>query len=130
MIADAPMKLTPTHIQSARRHLRAADPVMKAIIDAVGPYTLRFERDRFAMLVRSIISPQISTTAARAIRNRLQELVGPEGLTCIAGGLAEANWGVPKEIEQQTLSYLDGQLRGVVSEFNRRFRIRDHRGTN
>jgi DNA-3-methyladenine glycosylase II len=75
------MKLTPTHIQSARRHLRAADPVMKAIIDAVGPYTLRFERDRFAMLVRSIISQQISTTAARAIRKRLQELAGAEGLT-------------------------------------------------
>ncbi len=75
------MKLTPTHIQSARRHLRAADPVMKAIIDAVGPYTLRFERDRFAMLVRSIVSQQISTSAARAIRKRLQELAGPTGLT-------------------------------------------------
>lgn len=75
------MKLTPTHIQSARRHLRVADPVMKAIIDAVGPYTLRFEQDRFAMLVRSIVSQQISTSAARAIRKRLQELAGPEGLT-------------------------------------------------
>jgi DNA-3-methyladenine glycosylase II len=75
------MKLTSTRIQSARRHLRAADPVMKTIIDAVGPYTLRFERDRFAMLVRSIVSQQISTKAARAIRKRLQEFAGPEGLT-------------------------------------------------
>jgi DNA-3-methyladenine glycosylase II len=75
------MKLTPAHIQTARRHLRAADPVMKAVIDAVGPYTLRFERDRFAMLVRSIVSQQISTSAARAIRKRLQELAGPAGLT-------------------------------------------------
>jgi DNA-3-methyladenine glycosylase II len=77
------MKLTPTHIESARRHLRAADPVMKDIIDAVGPYTLRFERDRFAMLVRSIVSQQISTSAARAIRRRLQELAGPTGLTAV-----------------------------------------------
>ena len=75
------MKLTPAKIQSARRHLRAADPVMKGMIDAVGPYTLRFERDRFGMLVRSIISQQISTSAARAIRRRLMELVGPGGLT-------------------------------------------------
>jgi len=75
------MKLTPTQIQSACRHLRAADPVMRTIIDAVGPYTLRFERDRFAMLVRSIVSQQISTSAARAIRRRLQELAGTEGLT-------------------------------------------------
>lgn len=83
------MKLTQAQIQSARRHLRAADPVMKAIIDAVGPYTLRFERDRFAMLVRSIVSQQISTIAARAIRKRLMALVGPDGLT--AGSLAQFN---------------------------------------
>ena len=83
------MKLTPAQIQSARRHLRAADPVMKAMIDAVGPYTLRFERDRFAMLVRSIVSQQISTIAARAIRKRLMDLAGPDGLT--AGNLARFN---------------------------------------
>jgi DNA-3-methyladenine glycosylase II len=83
------MKLTPAQIQSARRHLRAADPVMKTIIDAVGPYTLRFERDRFAMLVRSIVSQQISTVAARAIRKRLMDLAGPDGLT--AGNLARFN---------------------------------------
>jgi DNA-3-methyladenine glycosylase II len=61
-------------IQKARHHLRAADPVMKTAIDAVGPFTLRLERDRFGMLVRSIISQQISTSAARSIRRRLQEL--------------------------------------------------------
>ncbi len=66
--------LKPTDIQKARRHLRAADPVMKAVIDAVGPFMLRLERDRFGMLVRSIISQQISTSAARSIRRRLQEL--------------------------------------------------------
>ena len=49
---------------------------MKAVIDAVGPYTLRFERDRFGMLVRSIISQQISTSAARSIRKRLEDRVG------------------------------------------------------
>ncbi|MGA2618068.1 MAG: DNA-3-methyladenine glycosylase [Thermoguttaceae bacterium] len=66
--------MNPTDIQKARRHLRAADPVMRAVIDAVGPFTLRLERDRFGMLVRSIISQQISTSAARSIRRRLQEL--------------------------------------------------------
>ncbi|MFV1968795.1 MAG: hypothetical protein ACC628_25540, partial [Pirellulaceae bacterium] len=59
------------------------------MIDAVGPYTLRFERDRFAMLVRSIVSQQISTIAARAICKRLMDLVGPDGLT--AGNLARFN---------------------------------------
>ncbi len=66
--------LKPTDIQKARRHLREADPVMRVVIDAVGPFTLRLERDRFGMLVRSIISQQISTSAARSIRRRLREL--------------------------------------------------------
>lgn len=75
------MRLTTKTVQKARRHLRGADPVMKEMIDAVGPFTLRFDRDRFGLLVRSIISQQISTSAARSIRKRLQELAGPEGLT-------------------------------------------------
>ncbi len=32
------MKLTPAKIQFACRHLQSADPVMRTIIDAVGPY--------------------------------------------------------------------------------------------
>jgi DNA-3-methyladenine glycosylase II len=67
-------------IRRATRHLRAADPVIGAVIDAVGPFALRPERDRFGMLVRSIISQQISTGAARSIRRRLQELAGAEGI--------------------------------------------------
>ncbi|MCM2374517.1 DNA-3-methyladenine glycosylase family protein [Aporhodopirellula aestuarii] len=54
---------------------------MKRIIDSVGPCTLRPNPDRFRMLVNSIISQQISTGAARAIRKRLDELVGDEGVT-------------------------------------------------
>jgi DNA-3-methyladenine glycosylase II len=73
--------LNKTDIHKACRHLRATDPVMRAMIDAVGPYTLRPERDRFTMLVRSIISQQISTAAALSIRRRLQELAGPGGIT-------------------------------------------------
>jgi DNA-3-methyladenine glycosylase II len=72
-----------TDIQKARRHLRSADPVMKAIIDAVGPFTLGLERNRFRMLVCSIISQQISGSAAASIFGRLRKLVGP--------GLSAAN---------------------------------------
>ena len=75
------MRLTAKTIQTARCHLRNADPVMASMIKAVGPFTLRFDRDRFGQLVRSIISQQISTSAARSIRRRLQELVGSDGLT-------------------------------------------------
>jgi DNA-3-methyladenine glycosylase II len=48
---------------------------MRRVIDHVGPCTLKCERDRFWMLVRSIISQQISTAAARTVRNRVVALV-------------------------------------------------------
>jgi DNA-3-methyladenine glycosylase II len=75
------MMLKQADIPKARRHLRAADPVMREIIDAVGLFTLRCDRDRFGMLVRSIISQQISTSAARSIRKRLHDLAGSNGVT-------------------------------------------------
>jgi DNA-3-methyladenine glycosylase II len=59
---------------------------MKSVIKEVGPYTLRFDRDRFGMLVRSIISQQISTSAAASIHGRLVDLVGPGGLTAASVG--------------------------------------------
>ncbi|MEN6367824.1 MAG: DNA-3-methyladenine glycosylase [Thermoguttaceae bacterium] len=80
------MMFKQTDIQKARRHLRAADPVMKAIIDAVGPFTLGLERNRFRMLICSIISQQISGSAAASIFSRLRKLVGP-GLTAANLGL-------------------------------------------
>ena len=50
---------------------------MRSIIREVGQFALRPERNRFWMLVRSIISQQISVGAARAIRTRLEQLVSP-----------------------------------------------------
>ncbi len=68
-------------INCALKHLRKSDPVINKLIGIVGPYTLRIERDRFAVLARSIISQQISTAAARSIRRRLEQLLGPSGLS-------------------------------------------------
>jgi DNA-3-methyladenine glycosylase II len=47
----------------------------------VGPCSLRLERDGFRMLVRSIISQQISVHAARTIRTRVEALLKPKKLT-------------------------------------------------
>jgi DNA-3-methyladenine glycosylase II len=75
------MRFAKDNTEAAVIHLQAADPVMRRIIDAVGPFTLRPQRDRFHMLVRSIISQQISMAAARSILQRLEQLAAPEGLT-------------------------------------------------
>jgi DNA-3-methyladenine glycosylase II len=80
------MPLTTAERSSALTHLRSKDCVLRKVIDTVGPFTLKVERKRFAMLVRSIISQQISTGAARSIRHRLEELVAPHDVTDVSIG--------------------------------------------
>ena len=80
-------------------HFRKHDPLLHAAIKQVGPYTLRPSRDRFGMLVRSIISQQISVGAARSIRQKLEALVGDSGLTP-AGILAQS----PQQLRAAGLS--------------------------
>ena len=58
------------------RHLRRVDPHLRAIIDRIGPCRLEPHPDRFAALVRSIISQQISTKAAQSINARLVAMGG------------------------------------------------------
>jgi DNA-3-methyladenine glycosylase II len=61
--------------------LRRADPVLRQVIDSIGPAGLGDPRagrpaDHYGALVRSIVGQQLSTTAARAIYGRLTERYG------------------------------------------------------
>ena len=61
--------------------LRAADPVLGALIDAVGPGGLGDGRagrpdDHYGALVRAIVGQQLSTKAARTIYGRLTDRFG------------------------------------------------------
>jgi DNA-3-methyladenine glycosylase II len=67
------MPFVAQNIKQARLHLQKSDPVMKRLLKQVGPFTAKAKRDRFATLVSSIISQQISTAAARTIKGRLVE---------------------------------------------------------
>jgi len=64
----------------ARKHLSRRDPVLKKLIAQVGPCTLQTSDDRFGVLVRSIISQQISSKAARSISTKLHESLGKDGI--------------------------------------------------
>ena len=75
------MSHSPADIRAAIKHLSRVDSVMRELIPIVGPFEMRLERNRFRMLIRSIISQQISTKAARAIRKRVEALVAPHRLT-------------------------------------------------
>jgi DNA-3-methyladenine glycosylase II len=75
------MSTTNPVFTKAQRHLARRDPVLKRLISLVGPCTLQHNPDGFAVLVRSIVSQQISTKAALSISARLIETLGPPGLT-------------------------------------------------
>jgi DNA-3-methyladenine glycosylase II len=61
-------------------HLRAADPVLRALIDEgtedLDPPRISDPRDHYGALVRSIVGQQLSTHAARAIYARLTQRFG------------------------------------------------------
>ncbi|MFO0262950.1 MAG: hypothetical protein ACK53V_15095, partial [Planctomycetota bacterium] len=52
---------------------------MREIIREVGPFTLRPKRHHFQTLASSIISQQISTSAAQTILHRLHDHLQPHG---------------------------------------------------
>jgi 3-methyladenine DNA glycosylase/8-oxoguanine DNA glycosylase len=65
----------------AQRHLARRDAVLKRLIRSIGPCTLSFNQDRFAVQVQSILSQQISGKAAAAIGERLKKAFAPRGVT-------------------------------------------------
>ncbi len=75
MAFDAP------DIQNGLKHLSRADETLASVIRTVGAFTLTPESGGYAILVRSILSQQISVAAARTIRSRLIELVPGGKLT-------------------------------------------------
>jgi DNA-3-methyladenine glycosylase II len=105
----------------ATEYLRASDPVMAGIIDAVGKLPSaragRPEReDHYGALVRSIVGQQLSVLAARAIYGRLIERFGgrpptprellaeePEELRA-AAGLSRAKVGFLRSLAEHVLS--------------------------
>jgi DNA-3-methyladenine glycosylase II len=64
-------------MKKALQHLKK-DPVMRTIIERVGPYTMEFREPGFSTLVRSIVYQQLSGKVATVI---LQRLIGalPDG---------------------------------------------------
>lgn len=65
----------------AYRHLRAADPVVGALIDAHGPFRPRPTEDAWSSLVRTILFQQLAGAAASTIQRRFYALHGDETRT-------------------------------------------------
>ncbi len=66
-------------MRRALRHLKLADPVLRAIVERVGPYRIRYAEPDFETLARSIVFQQLSGQSARAIFGRVKQLVAGNG---------------------------------------------------
>jgi DNA-3-methyladenine glycosylase II len=71
-------------MRKAVNHLKKCDPVLRAIIERVGPCRMEFGAPEFSSLAESIVYQQLNGTAAATIFNRFAALAGepltPEGI--------------------------------------------------
>ena len=71
-------------MRKALNHLKKSDPVLRAIIERVGPYRMTYREPTYHSLARAIVYQQLNGKAALTIFNRFATLAGdpvtPEGV--------------------------------------------------
>lgn len=71
-------------MRKALNHLKKCDPVLGAIIDAVGPFRMQYNLAEFSSLAEAILYQQLNGRAAATIWKRFLALAGepltPEGI--------------------------------------------------
>ncbi len=71
-------------MRKAVNHLKKSDPILRAIIERVGPCRMEFGEPEFSSLAEAIVYQQLNGTAAATIFNRFAALAGepltPEGI--------------------------------------------------
>jgi DNA-3-methyladenine glycosylase II len=110
----------PVDFAKARRHLMRRDPALAGLVKRYGAcgLTAAGERDRFEVLVRSIVSQQLSAKAADTIHGRVLEAVGtggatPEGILSVAGDRLRAcglSWAKVASVRDLATKVTEGSL--------------------
>jgi DNA-3-methyladenine glycosylase II len=76
-------------MRSAVRHLKNSDPILRAIIESVGPCRMEFGPPEFHSLAEAIVYQQLNGKAAVTIFKRFTELAGepltPQGILKLSG---------------------------------------------
>jgi len=75
-------------MRRAIAHLKRADPILRDIMERVGPCRIQYAEPDFETLARSIVFQQLSGASARAIFARLKATTGDEARMTPAGILA------------------------------------------
>jgi DNA-3-methyladenine glycosylase II len=104
-------------MRKALTHLKKSDPVMRAIIERIGPCRMRMGRPEFHSLAEAIVYQQLNGKAAVTIFNRFAALAGepltPEGILKLSdeqmrsAGLSKQKSAYLKDLAAKTAA---GQL--------------------
>src|SRR6266567_224578 len=99
-------------MRKAINHLKKSDPVLRAIIERVGPCRMEFGVPQFCSLAEAIVYQQLNGKAAVTIFNRFATLAGdpltPEGILKLSdeqlrsAGLSKQKSAYLKDLAQKT----------------------------
>jgi DNA-3-methyladenine glycosylase II len=103
-------------MRKALNHLKKCDPVLRAIIEAVGSYRMEYSLAEFSSLAEAIVYQQLNGTAAATIWKRFAAMAGqpltPEGILKLSDeqmrgvGLSRQKSSYLKDLAAKTASGL------------------------
>jgi DNA-3-methyladenine glycosylase II len=99
-------------MRKAITHLKKCDPVLRAIIERVGPFRMEYGVPQFSSVAEAIVYQQLNGKAAETIFKRFAALAGepltPEGILKLSGeqlrgvGLSKQKSAYLKDLAQKT----------------------------
>jgi DNA-3-methyladenine glycosylase II len=108
-------------VRKALLHLKKSDPVLRAIIERIGPYRMQYRAPEFHSLARAIVYQQLNGKAAVKIFKRFADLAGepltPAGILKLSdeqmrsAGLSKQKSAYMRDLAEKTVA-------GVI-EFSR-----------
>jgi DNA-3-methyladenine glycosylase II len=103
-------------MRKALNHLKKCDPVLREIIDRVGPFRMEYGPAEFSSLAEAIVYQQLNGRAALTIFNRFADLAGrpltPQGILKLSDeqlrsvGLSKQKSAYLKDLASKTASGL------------------------
>lgn len=99
-------------MRKAINHLKKCDPVLRGIIERVGPFRMQYGVPQFSSVAEAIVYQQLNGKAAETIFKRFAALAGepltPEGILKLSGeqlrgvGLSKQKSAYLKDLAQKT----------------------------
>lgn len=90
---------------------------LSASVDEIRPEYNKFYCSCKKSVPQAIICALDAESYEDAIRNAVSLGGDSDTLACMAGGIAEMKFGVPKYLKQKVAAYLDGNVAAMVSRF-------------